>query len=68
MSHLTQDTLAVFTPIYYDENRNFLYEGPDYYHEDSAIEEAQEYIAKHVEGTGEYIFAVIERQVCPIYR
>ena len=68
MSHLTQDTQAVFVPIYYNENRNFLCEGSSHYHEDSAIEEAQEYIAKYIEETGSYIFSVIERQVCPIYR
>lgn len=68
MSHLSSDTQAVFVPIYYDENRNFLCEGPDCYHEDSAIEEAQEYIAKYIEETGNYIFSVIERQVRPIYR
>ena len=43
-------------------------EGSEYYHEDSAIEDAQEEIANEVEKTGKYMYAIIERQVHPIYR
>lgn len=68
MSHLTSDTQTVYTPVFYGHNRQFIREGADFYHEDSAISEAQEEIAKEVEQTGKYMYAVIERRVQPIYR
>lgn len=68
MSSLTKDTVVYYVPVFYDENRNFIKEGSEYYHEDSAIEDAQEEIANEVEKTGKYMYAVIEHQVHPIYR
>lgn len=68
MSSLTKDTVVYYVPVFYDENRNFIKEGSEYHHEDSAIEDAQEEIANEVEKTGKYIYAIIERQVHPIYR
>ena len=68
MSSLTKDTEVYYVPVFYDENRNFIREGCEYYHEDSAIEDAQKEIAKEVEKTGKYMYAIIERQVHPIYR
>lgn len=68
MSSLTKDTGVYYVPVFYDENRNFIKEGSQYYHEDSAIEDAQDEIANEVERTGKYMYAVIEHQVHPIYR
>ena len=68
MSSLTKDTVVYYVPVFYDENRNFIKEGSEYYHEDSAIEDAQEEIANEIEKTGKYIYAIIETQVHPIYR
>ena len=68
MSSLTKDTGVYYVPVFYDENRNFIKEGSQYYHEDSAIEDAQDEIANEVEKTGKYMYAVIEHQVHPIYR
>ena len=68
MSSLSKDTEVYYVPVFYDENRNFIREGSEYYHEDSAIEDAQEEIANEVEKTGKYMYAVIEHQVHPIYR
>ena len=68
MSNLTKDTGIYYVPVFYDENRNFIKEGSQYYHEDSAIEDAQDEIANEVEKTGKYMYAVIEHQVHPIYR
>ena len=68
MSSLTRDTEVYYVPVFYDENRNFIKEGSQYYHEDSAIEDAQDEIANEVEKTGKYMYAVIEHQVHPIYR
>lgn len=68
MSSLTKDTGVYYVPVFYDENRNFIKEGSEYFHEDSAIEGAQEEIAAEVEKTGKYMYAIIERQVHPIYR
>lgn len=68
MSSLTKDTGVYYVPVFYDENRNFIKEGCEHYHEDSAIEDAQEEIANEVEKTGKYMYAIIERQVHPIYR
>lgn len=68
MSSLTKDTEVYYVPVFYDENRNFIKEGSQYYHEDSAIEDAQDEIANEVEKTGKYMYAVIEHQVHPIYR
>lgn len=68
MSSLTKDTGIYYVPVFYDENRNFIKEGSQYYHEDSAIEDAQDEIANEVEKTGKYMYAVIEHQVHPIYR
>ena len=68
MSSLTKDTVVYYVPVFYDENRNFIKEGSQYYHEDSAIEDAQDEIANEVEKTGKYMYAVIEHQVHPIYR
>ena len=67
MSSLTKDTRVYYVPVFYDENRNFIKEGSQYYHEDSAIEDAQDEIANEVEKTGKYMYAVIEHQVHPIY-
>ena len=68
MSSLSKDTEVYYVPVFYDENRNFIKEGSQYYHEDSAIEDAQDEIANEVEKTGKYMYAVIEHQVHPIYR
>ena len=68
MSHLSSDTQTVYTPVFYTHDRQFVREGADFYYEDSAISEAQEEIAKEVEQTGKYMYAVIERRVQPIYR
>ena len=68
MSSLTKDTEVYYVPVFYDENRNFIKEGSQYYHEDAAIEDAQDEIANEVEKTGKYMYAIIERQVHPIYR
>ena len=68
MSSLTKDTGDYYVPVFYDENRNLIKEGSEHNHEDSAIEDAQEEIANEVEKTGKYIYAIIERQVHPIYR
>ena len=68
MSSLTSETREVYLPVYYDENRNFIGEGTEYYWPDSAVEDAQEEISKYIKETGKYTYAVIERRVIPIYR
>lgn len=68
MSSLSRDTEVYYVPVFYDENRNFVKEGSEYYCEDSAIKDAQEKIAAEVEKTGKYMYAIIEKQVHPIYR
>ena len=68
MSSLTSETREVYLPVYYDENRNFIREGTEYYWPDSAAEDAQEEISNYVQETGKYMYAVIERRVIPIYR
>ena len=68
MSRLSRETVVYYVPVFYDENRNFIKEGSEYYCEDSAIEGVQEEIANEVEKTGRYMYAIIERQVHPIYR
>lgn len=68
MSSLTSETREVYLPVYYDENRNFIREGTEYYWADSAAEDAQEEISNYVQETGKYMYAVIERRVIPIYR
>ncbi len=67
MSHLSDETKVVYTPVIYNANREILYEGGDHRDEDSAIEEAQSLIAHEISRFVKYVHAVIEKRVVPIY-
>ena len=68
MSSLTKETQICYTPMYYNHKRESIEEGPDFNSEDEAIERAEEDIAFRIEQTGQYMYAVIEKRVVPIYK
>ena len=72
MSSLTKETQIVYTVLryYYDSQKGDVFDGEsgDYYDEDGAIIDAQEYIGKQFDDYGRFAYCKIEKRVVPIYR
>ena len=69
MSQLTDRTKLVYVPVIKDENNQIIGEGADYDDEEAAIQEAHNQLSMELNkrNLNEYIYAVVETRIVPIY-
>lgn len=69
MSQLTDRTKLIYVPVLKDENNQIIGEGADYSDEEAAIQEAHNQLSMELNkrNLNEYIYAVVETRIVPIY-
>jgi hypothetical protein len=69
MSHLTDRTKLIYVPVIKDANNQIIGEGADYGDEEAAIQEAHNQLSMELNkrNLNEYIYAVVETRIVPIY-
>ena len=69
MSHLTDRTKLIYVPVLKDQNNQIIGEGADYGDEEAAIQEAHNQLSMELNkrNLNEYIYAVVETRIVPIY-
>ena len=69
MSHLTDRTKLIYVPVLKDENNQIIGEGADYGDEECAIQEAHNQLSMELNKRylNEYIYAVVETRIVPVY-
>ena len=67
MSHLTTECKVCYVAVLYSKHGDKIDEGSEYFMQESAIEDAKERIANHVDRYGTYCYADIICRVMTVY-